>query len=296
MKTTPITNSSAWAVPTAVALVLYLAVAFLWSWPLATQPGAAITELTSTNPHEDTIGHYDRLLTIAGTARNSAALINGEPGKLFGTGLCYPHPFAGTLGEHMIELGIVAMPFRIFTDNPIALHNATLLVSFLISGLAMFAAVFYWTGSGPAAVLSGLALAIHPERLMNLAHPAVVAVYWVPLVLLFFDRLVEKGRVRDALLLTLTSCLQAVTGSYPLLTFLLVALPYGTVRMVQQRRHLDLYKLGLLGIAVAATLAVTAAVSCLTSDKKRSGRSPNSALLFSLPTADCCSVARQRSE
>lgn len=238
----------------------YAAIALWSTWPLAAHPGSAIAQLRAVSPQWTPILFYDQLLTIAGTARNAAAISHGAFAHLIDTGLCYPFPHPATLGEHMIELGLLAAPFRLLSDNPVVLHNATLLVSFLLSGLGMFAWVYRWTDCAPAAIVAGMALAVQPARLADFAHPAVVAVHWIPFTLLFFDRLLESGRVSDAVLLALAASLQVVTGAYPLLTTALLVGVYGSVRLIQQRRRLDRKSLMFLAAAVLCASATAAAV------------------------------------
>ncbi len=242
---------------TLLAAALFAAVAMWWTWPLALHPGSAIAQLASEDPQWNPVIFFDRLLTIAGTARNADALLAFAPRTLIETGLCSPHPQAAALGEHMIELGVLAAPFRALSDNTVLVHNVTLLSSFILSGLGMFLLVRHLTGSVAAAILAGLALAIHPTRLMNLSHPFVVAIHWIPFALLFFERLLRHGRIADATALSVVATLQCVTGAYPLLTFAVLMLPYACLRLFAYRSLLDLRRLALLGAAAAITGVVT---------------------------------------
>lgn len=242
-----------------LAAAAYAVVALWWSWPLATQVSTHAL-LRGDVPSYRQLMIHDQMFTVAGAARNAASILRGEPGRLLDQGLCHPMEHATALSEHMIELGVLALPGYALTRDPVVAYNTALLFAVLVAGSSCFALVRRWTGSAAAAFAAGLFFAFHPSRINDLVHPYVVGNHWMPLVLLLFERLLEGGRVRDAVGLALAASLQAATGAYPLLVLALFAGPVGAWRLATHRRHLDARRIALLAAAVACTGAVAAAI------------------------------------
>jgi hypothetical protein len=105
----------------------------------------------------------------------------------------YPTADALTLSEHLLGVSLIATPIYWITGNPLTAYNLTLLLSYPLSGLAMYALVWRLTGQpspgyggarAGAAFLAGLAFAFAPYRASQLPHIQVLIVFWAPLALL----------------------------------------------------------------------------------------------------------------
>src|SRR5262245_46991694 len=94
----------------------YLAIAMVWTWPLATALGTH-TALRAHNRLP--ITGQDQTYSISAAARNAAAILDGDWQRLLSWRTCYPMPKSATLGEHAIELGILALPGYLATRNPV---------------------------------------------------------------------------------------------------------------------------------------------------------------------------------
>lgn len=96
------------------------------------------------------------------------------------------HPTRDTLAfsEHLLGLSVIASPIAWITGNPLTTYNVTTLLTFPLSGLAMYALVQRLTGHAGAAFLAGLAYAFAPYRISTLPHVQMLASFWAPLALL----------------------------------------------------------------------------------------------------------------
>jgi hypothetical protein len=96
------------------------------------------------------------------------------------------HPTADalTLSEHLLGVSVVATPIYWLTGSPAVAYNLTLLLSYPLSALAMYALVWRLTRSSSAAFVSGLAFAFAPYRTSQLPHIQMLAMFWAPLALL----------------------------------------------------------------------------------------------------------------
>src|SRR5688500_19334587 len=78
----------------------------------------------------------------------------------------YPATDALTLSEHLLGLGPVAWPLYWLTGDVIASYNLTLLATYVLCGVGMFAVVRRLTGSAAASFIAGFAFAFTPYRIV----------------------------------------------------------------------------------------------------------------------------------
>jgi len=136
------------------------------------------------------------------------------------------HPTRDTLAfsEHMLGLSVIAAPLYWTTGSTLAAYNVTLLLTYPLCALAMYALVYRLTRSGGAAFLAGLAYAFAPIRVSQLPHLQLLATFYAPLALAGLHAYLDTSRRRWLVLFGLTWMLQgAVTG------YLLI---YGSVLIV----------------------------------------------------------------
>jgi hypothetical protein len=114
-------------------------------------------------------------------------------------------------------------------------HNATLLASFVLCGLAAFALARERTGSGAGALVAGAVFAFAPLRLAHVVHVQLLTSFWMPVCLLFLFRVVEKRRWRDAAGFGVSLAGQALASFYNGL-FLAVAAALAVAHAAAGRR------------------------------------------------------------
>ena len=193
----------------------------------------------------------DEKLAVATTTYNARMLVTDPAGLVDGP-QCHPLPDALALGEHMIGLGLRALPIRLLTSDPILTYNLVLLVTLWLAAFGMYLLVRVWTGSVGAAVVAGILFGFYQGRIVDTAHPFVAGNHWTPFVFLCAHRLCTRGRWRDALGLTLFTGLQILEGAYPMLALALMGAVYGPYLLVRHRGRLR---------ELAPKLSLTAAVT-----------------------------------
>ena len=104
------------------------------------------------------------------------------------------HPTRDALAfsEHLLGLSVIAAPIAWITDDPLATYNLTLLLTFPLCGMAMFALVYYLTRSAAGAFIAGLAYAFAPYRIASLPHIQMLASFWAPVALLGLHRFIDS--------------------------------------------------------------------------------------------------------
>ena len=180
-----------------------------------------------------------------------------DPLHVFDANIFYPHRLTLTYSESNLGAGALAVPVYWATRNPHAAHNFVLLVSFVLSGCAMYCLVRHLTADRRAAVVSGIVFAFCPYFRVHLPHIQLLMTAGIPLSALALHRVVEKPTPARGAALGLALALQAYfCGYYCVFAALMVALGtlfFGAVRRVWSDRRYW------MAIAVAAAVAVAAA-------------------------------------
>lgn len=234
------------------AAVLYFAVASFANRAVLADPfvllPTPVDYIEREKPRFRLVYEADQKFVVGYIARLARAFAL-EPSRLPDVGLCAPLERAHTLGEHMFGQGLLgAIPYLVSRD-PIFTFNAVSVLTTWISLLSMYALAFYWTRSFPAAFLTGLLFALHPNRLNNPAHIFVFGNAWTALALLAVHRLFDRERWFDAAVLALVLCLQLLESFYPVLGLAILGGTYGLVLCIQHRAKLPRLAPKLLAVA-----------------------------------------------
>jgi hypothetical protein len=257
------------------ALVVLLAAAgfVAWSWPLV-QTISSDTLVRPADPLEsdfvraggtdwNLILANDQTLSLWGAIENVRSILAGDLGRIVRPGQCWPMPASIALGEHMIELGVLAAPWWIATGNPVTSYNLVFATGIAIGALGMFLFLYRHTSSLGASVVGAMAFAFATPRLIDLPyHPAVTGTHWIPWVLWSFDRALARGGPGSLVLLAVTLLLSGLVGAYPLVAVAIVGGTYGTAAVVRawRRGELDRATLAWCAAAVLPSVFVVGAL------------------------------------
>lgn len=188
-----------------------------------------------------------------------ARAANEFPALIFGGNIFFPTPNAIAGSENMLAHVPVTAAAWAFSGQALTVFKAMVLESFVLSGLAMWAFVYFHTRSFAAALLAGVAFTFAPWRVQNLPHPQYLGFQYFPLALLGVDLWLGQRRWSGLALLALSLALQALACLYlGYFTFLLVPL-YVLIRLGQTREKRTPAAVGLLlagFLGVLATLPV----------------------------------------
>lgn len=157
----------------------------------------------------------DPLLTAAILTWNAEHRVLSEAWWQFP--IFYPSADVLAFSEHLLGVSVIATPISWLTGNGLVAYNLTLLLTYPLCGLAMYALVFRLTRSAGAAFLAGLAYTLAPFRAAQLSHIQLLATFYTPLVLLGLHAFLETGRRRWLVLLGTAWLLQALVSGYLLI-------------------------------------------------------------------------------
>ncbi len=131
---------------------------------------------------------------------------------------------------------LIAYPFLQFlalpvllTAGPIVAYNLEFLLSFALSGLAMYFLCYYLTKNHISSFIAGVIFAFFPNKMLHsMGHLPVITLYLLPVYVLFLFRLRDKPSLRRGLglglVLALSLLVHIIHVAYFLIPFTLVFL------------------------------------------------------------------------
>jgi hypothetical protein len=175
--------------PLWVSAAVYVLLSVLMTWPLITQLGTHFP-----SPDTDIFNAYWANWWFR------HALESGQNPYVTDY-LLYPVGFDVIAFGFSPVLALMWLPLSwVLTD--LAAFNLVLLVTIVLTCLAMDQLVRYLTGNGWAGLVAGITFGFAPSLVAErLPHPSKAALFWIPWALLVLTRLVREARIRDAFLL-----------------------------------------------------------------------------------------------
>ena len=201
------------------ALLFFVAMAVLHSWPLASDP----VHLARLDNHDAELNTW----IVAWVAH----ILPRDPLSLFEAPIFYPEVHSLAFSEHMFVPSLIGAPLLWVGASPVLVYNLLIIAGLALSGWAMYLLMVRWTGSVPAGVVAGLVYAFNAHVLTRFVHLQAQHVEFFPLMLYALDRIIvnrpstslRAGRWRDAVLLAAAFVLQSLCSNY-LLVFMTYAL------------------------------------------------------------------------
>lgn len=153
--------------------------------------------------------------------------------------LYYPVGLELARDEMMPANTLLGLPFTI-SFGPAVAYNVMLLLTFPLSGYAVFRIIEEVTGSRLAALVGGLAFAIAPFRIIRLSgHPNLLTTQWLAFCLLFVERFFHSRRWLDGALAGFFFGLNALAAWYYLYIGAVALGIYALVRARPLRKTLQ---------------------------------------------------------
>jgi hypothetical protein len=197
--------------PRAASFVLFIALAVLNTWPLATAP-ARMGRLDNS----DTLLNQWTMAWVAHQALH-------DPAALFQANIFYPERDTLAYSEPLIVQSALALPVFLAGGSPVLAYNLVLIAGFALTGWAMTLVMHRWTGSWAAALIAGIVYGFNSHTLTRMPHMQAQHVYFLPLAMFALDALLRQPDVLKAFRLAVWFTLQGLTSIY-LLVFTAFAL------------------------------------------------------------------------
>jgi hypothetical protein len=201
--------------PALAALALFVGLAVLHTWPLATAPGTL-----SRNDNGDFILHEWIMAWVSHQ-------VVTNPLHLFDANIFYPERYTLAYSDHLFVQSMIGAPLLWAGASPVLAHNLVLMAGFALTGWATCLVMKCWTGSWLAAIVSGTLVAFNAFTLTRLPQIQDLHLEFFLPALFALDRVLTSARLRDAVMLACWFVLQALTGTY-LMVFTFVSLVVAT--------------------------------------------------------------------
>jgi hypothetical protein len=227
----------------AACLALFVLLAVLETWPLATNPAHL-----SRNDNSDTILNEWIIAWVAHQAPSN-------PLGLFDANIFHPARNTLALSEALLVQAAMAAPLLWAGASPVLAYNLVLIAGFALTGFAMCLVVARWTDDWAAGIVAGILAAFNGHLLTRMPHLQALHVEFLPLALLALDRLLRAPRMRHAVSLAAWFTLQALASYY---LFVITTIGLAAAALARPR---DWW--GAKAWGVAKHVAIAAVVSAL---------------------------------
>lgn len=126
----------------------------------------------------------------------------------------YPYPRAASYSDPLFGVAIVAYPIYLVTRELIMTANIFYMLTFVLSAFFTFLLVWYLTGDRYAAIVSGFIFSFNPFRMTQLGHIQILAMMWMPLILLVLYLIRDRRKIAYWPLFMALFILNALTSGY----------------------------------------------------------------------------------
>jgi hypothetical protein len=198
--------------------LLFVALTIAMTWPQASNLSTRVYD------SDDPLLSIWRISWIAHILPTSPAnLLNGN--------IFHPEPRTLAYTDAVLLEGLAGAPLIWSGVSQVTTYNLLLLLSIALSGWAMWRYAFYLTGHSAAAILAGITFAFAPFRFDHLHHLELQATIFLPLTLLYFERVFDRGSQRDIWLMSASYVAQVYSCIYYSVFLATALVPVAAVRL-----------------------------------------------------------------
>lgn len=160
-----------------------------------------------------------------------AHILPASPADLMNGNIFHPEKRTLAYTDSVLLEGLAGAPLIWSGVSRVTTYNLLLLFSIALSGWAMWKYVLYLTGHSAAAILAGIIFAYVPFRFDHFHHLELQATIFLPLTLLYFERMLESGSRRDAALMMALYVAEVFSCIYYSVFLVTALIPIAAVRL-----------------------------------------------------------------
>jgi hypothetical protein len=227
-----------------LALVLFLALAVIHTWPLASAPGRL-----SLNYNADA---QLNAWIVSWVAHG----ITSDPLHLFDGNIFAPEPNTLAYSEPLIVPALAGAPIRWLGGSPVLTFNILVIAGLVTTAFCAWFVVRRWTNAPGAALVAGALAAFNVHLLTRLPHLAAAHAWGVPLAIYLADKLVERPSARTVVLLALVIAATAATTVYWLALVGLAVIAVAAFAVHKWRSLVAFGAACALGLGIAAPVLI----------------------------------------
>jgi len=228
----------------ALVLFFFFLAAVLFTWPLIL------------HVHDGIVGgHGDPLLNTWIVSWDARAIFT-HPSNLFQGNIIYPSRDVLAYSEHLFTLGVIAAPVYFISRNPILAYNFLIFFAFVFSAFGCYLLVKELTGSRWGGLAAGIFFALCPYKISKLSHIQMLFSPFLPFMLLYLYRYLDRGRKRNLFLFGLFFVAQSLSNWHYLVYSAMAAGLLWLWTAVFSRKRTEWIRLGWVVVAVVIAALV----------------------------------------
>ncbi|MDQ6834541.1 MAG: hypothetical protein M3008_14190, partial [Chloroflexota bacterium] len=181
---------------------LYIGITAILLWPLVFHIRSAVAD------------RLDDPLLNAWTVRWVQHALVTQPSHLYDGNMFAPNLRSLAFSELLLPQAIMAWPVWLVSHDALLAANVTLLATYPLCGIAMYALCRSLGAVRGAAFIAGLGYAFAPFRMDNNAHLQVLSMQWMPLAILAVIRFMQRPTRWRFAAVTATVTLAALSSVY----------------------------------------------------------------------------------
>lgn len=148
---------------------------------------------------------------------------SGNFSDFWNQNIFYPYPNTMAFSDHSLTLTLQALPISFFNDNNVFLVNYTQIISFFLSALFSYYLIYFYTKNKIASFIGAVIFGFSPYHIGQISHIQIASYQYIPLTILFFEKLLKDKKLSSAIIFGLAFLLNAFVSIY-LLCFILIPL------------------------------------------------------------------------
>jgi hypothetical protein len=190
-----------------IAACLYAALAICFTYP-------HVTRLTVSFAQSQIGESFDQNIVLWDAWWAKKSLVDLKTSPFHTKFLFYPNGTSLALHELTLLNSMLTIPFQLMLDKPSGIIlgcNIAILLTFVTTGLGMFALVRYLAGDSLAAFFGGIAFAFCPYRTMHIVHTDLLSMGWIALYVLFMLRTFREKSYANPVMAALFFCITLLT-------------------------------------------------------------------------------------
>jgi hypothetical protein len=174
------------------------------------------------------------------------------------------YPFVSPLAGHTLALwwSLISAPFQSVLGL-IATYNLIIAACFVLAALCMYLFAKHHVRSRGVAFLAGLMFALTPAMVhrASVGHLDKLSIFWLPLILWLWDKVIESKRWTWALTLGIALWFSWLTDFQQTMWALLLLVPYVAYTLIKPHRHRDTEIYKYLGVLASWRLIAVALIA-----------------------------------
>jgi hypothetical protein len=180
-------------------------------------------------------------------------------GNYFNTNIFYPYKDTLLYSETLLSTSLLSFPIYLLTDNILLTYNLIVFFSFTFSAFTAYLLANYYLKNRWASFTVGIVFGFALFRFSHVGHLQTITTYFIPLTILYFEKLIKKPSKKYAILFAICFILMAHASLYHMVFTSIILGFIGLYRVITEKHYLS-YKKYITPFLMAGSIIFIAVV------------------------------------